>query len=114
MQFYSTMAKTVWGYTDELSMGFCNDKTIEPSEEEVIMSTPRSCRTHLLLSKLAVKLYSGDVVLFDKIVKMIQLYKKDAFLQQLAFQMQSEFEAFNQKDSTGMINVLIYIYDYML
>ena len=44
MQFYSTIAKIVWGYTDELSMGFRNDQIIELSEEEKFMRTPRSRR----------------------------------------------------------------------
>ena len=106
MQFYNTMAKTVWGYTDEMSMVFCNDKTIEPSEEEVIMSTPRSCRTPLLLNKLAEKLRSGDVVLFGKLIKMMQMHKKDADLQKLASQMQSKFEALSQKKPIGMIHIM--------
>ena len=103
MQFYSILPKIVWGYIDELCMAFCNDKTIELSEEEVIMSTPRARRTQLLLNKLATKLHSGDVALFAKFVKMLRMHKKDSDLQQLASQMQSKFEALNQKKSIGMI-----------
>ena len=103
MQFYSILPKIVWGYIDELSMAFCDDRTIEPSEEEVIMNTPRSHRTKLLLSKLATKLHSGDMALFAKFVKILQMHKKDSDLQQLASQMQSNFEALNQKKSIGMM-----------
>ena len=93
----------MWRYTDELSIGFCNDKSIEPSEEGIIMNTPRSCRTQLLLNKLAIKLHSGDTVLFGKIVKIMQMYKNDADIQQLTTQMQAKFEALNQKKSKGMM-----------
>ena len=93
----------MWGYTDELSMEFCNHKTIKPSKEGVILSAPRSHRTNLLLNEVAVKLRSGDVVLFAKIVKMMQMYKKDADLQQLASQMQKRYETLNQKKPIGMM-----------
>ena len=93
----------MWGYTDELSIGFCNDKTIEPFKEEIILSAPRSHRTNLLLNELVVKLHSGDVVLFAKIVKMMQMYKKDADLQQLTSQMQKRFEILNQQKPIGMM-----------
>ena len=97
------MAKTVWGYTDELSMGFCNDKIIRPSEEEVIMSTPRSRRTQLLLNVLAMKLHRGDLAVFNKIAQMMKMYKRDADLQQLATKMQARFEALDQSGkSIGM------------
>ena len=97
------IAKAVWGYTDELSMEFRNDETIEPSKERAILSAPRSHRTNLLLNEIAINLCSGDVVLFAKIVKMMQIYKKDADLQQLASQMQKRFEALNQKKPIGMM-----------
>ena len=103
MDFYNTMTKTVWGYTDELSMGFCNDKIIGPSEEEVIMNTPRSHRIQLLLNVLAMKLHRGDLAVFNKIVQMIKMYKRDADLQQLATKMQARFEALDQSGkSIGM------------
>ena len=114
MQFYSTLAKTVWGYTDELSMGFCNEKIIKPFEEEEIMRTPRSRRTHLLLNQLAVKLRNGDVVLINKIMKMLQVYKKDTDLEQLASRM---LEALNQTMPSGMYDVMhvfIYICMYLM
>ena len=103
MELYSTIANTVWGYTDELSIEFCDDGTIEHSEKREIMNAPRPYRTNLLLNKLAIKLRSGDMVLFAKIVKMMQIYKEDADLQQLAFQMQMNFEAINQKKPIGMM-----------
>ena len=98
MQFYSTMAKTVWGYTDELSMGFCNDKIIKPLEEKEIMCAPRSRRAHLLLNQLAVKLRNGDVVLINKMVKMLQVYRKDTDLEQLASHI---LEALSQNMPSG-------------
>ena len=103
MQFYNTIAKTVWGYTDELSMGFRNDQIIELSEEEKFMRTPRSRRTHLLLNQLAAKLRNGDVVLFSKIVNMLQLYKKDTDLQWLASRI---LEAFNQNMPSGTLRMI--------
>ena len=96
------MTKTVWGYADELSMGLCD----EFFTEEVILTTPRSCRTQLLLEMLATRLYRGDVVLFTELVKMMQMYKMDADLQQLASRMQSKFEALSQIKPIGMIDVM--------
>ena len=103
MDFYNTMTKTVWGYTDELSMGFCNDHTIRPSEQEVIMDTPRSRKTQLLLNVLAMKLHRGDLAVFSKMVQIMKLYKRDADLQQLVTKMQARFEALDQSGkSIGM------------
>ena len=96
------MAKTLWGYTDELRMGFCKDHTITSFETKEIMSSPRDCRTQLLLNTLALKLRHGNVDLFEKIVKMIQKYKKDTEIQQLATQMQEKLEEPDQKKSIGM------------
>ena len=98
LQLYGAMTKTLWGYTDELSMGCCNNQTITSSEKEEIMSSPRHCRTQLLLNKLALKLRNGNVDLFEKIVKMIEKYEKDTEIQHLAFQMQEKLEL----DSSGM------------
>ena len=109
MQLYSTMTKTLWGYTDELSMGFCKDQTITSSEKEEIMSSPRDCRTQLLLNKLALKLRNGNVDLFDKMVKTIQKYKKDIDIQQLATQMQEKFEELNANKSMGMYDMYVFV-----
>ena len=98
----STMAKTLWGYTDELSMGFCENQTITPFEKREIMHSPRHRRTQLLLNKLAFKLRKGNMDVFDRIVKMMQKYKKDADIQQLATQMQETFEELDAKKSIGM------------
>ena len=103
MQFSSTIAKTMWGYTDELIIVFSNDNTIGPIEKIVTMSTPRSHRTQLLLNILAVKLHRGNLGLIDKIIQMMQMHKKEADLQQLATQMQAQFKALDQcRKSAGM------------
>ena len=106
MEFYDLLTKTLWGYADELCKGFHKDLVITSSEEEEIMSTPRSHRIDVLLSRLAIKLHHGNTTLFSKISK--QLYKGDGEIQQIALKMQAKFQAFNDKKSNGM-----YIYNYM-
>ena len=104
MQFYNVLAKTVWGYIDELRIAFCND--IGLMFGYLLFMDPsisRSRKTLLLLNEVATKLCRGDVVLFAKLLKVMQMYKRDADLQQLASQMQSKFEALNQNKSIGMM-----------
>ena len=109
MQFYNLLTKTLWGYADELCEGFHKDLVITSSEEEEIMNTPRSYRITMLLSKLAMNLYSGNTTLFDNVLKRIQLYKRDANIQQMAIKMQAEFQALDENESNG-----IYVHVYLI
>ena len=92
-------------------MGFHNAEIIADSTEEAIMGAPRSQRTEMLLTSLAVKLRTGNTSLFYKILQGIQMYNKDVNIQQLAAKLQGKFEAIDHKESTGTyITTLLHIY----
>ena len=101
MEFYDPLTKTLWGYADELCNGFHKDLVITSSEEEEIMSTPRSHRIDVLLSTLATKLRHGNTTLFSKVLKRMQLYKEDGDIQQMALKMQEKFQALNDDKFHG-------------
>ena len=97
--FYSTLVKTLWGYTDELCIFFQKDHVITSYEEKIIMNTPRSYRTQLLLTELAIKLRNGDDTLFKNVLRIIEKNIKDPNIQQLTTKIHT---AFDQDRSIGM------------
>ena len=80
----------MWGYADELCAELHNNHIITSSEDEFIMNIPRSHRTQLLLTKLAMKFRSGNITLYDRILKM---FKTDANIQELFTKMKEKFKA---------------------
>ena len=101
MLFHDLLTKTLWGYADELCKGFHEDLVITSFEEQEIMNTPRSIRINVLLSKLAMKLHTGNIN-FNKVLKRIQLYKKDADIQWMSIRIWAKFQALDENTSIGM------------
>ena len=91
MQFYSALVTTVWDYTNELCVLLHEDHVITSIDVKVIMDTPRSYRTQLLLTELAMKLRIGNVTLFEKILRAIEMNKSDAKIHQLATKIRTTF-----------------------
>ena len=92
MQFYSALVITVWDYTDQLCILLHKDHVITSADVKVIKDTPRSCRTQLLITELAMKLRIGNVTLFEKILRVIEMNNRDTNIQQLATEIRTTFD----------------------
>ena len=89
---YEPLSKTLWGYSDELCAVFHRDLVITSFEEHKIMNSPRSHRINMLLNILAMKLRAGIMNLFEKVLNVIQSYKKDPGVQEVATKLQETFD----------------------